>query len=187
MIGARFGHFLDRPLAPLLRKLGVSPNAITVAGFCITLLGALLLMFHLRVGATVILAGSVLDMLDGIVARTQGKETKFGAFLDSVLDRVADAAIFLALAWNLGAAGNRAGAFLSLGTLVAAFAVSYAKAKAEALGVKCEAGVMERPERIVLVVIGAVTGWIMPVLWVLFVLTCLTVAQRVYHVRKEMP
>jgi phosphatidylglycerophosphate synthase len=186
LIGARLGNFLDKPLSPLVKKINVNPNTLTIAGFALTTLAALVIARHLLLGGILVLLGGVLDMLDGIVARTNGKVTEFGAFLDSVLDRYADAFLFLGLAWYLASKGDHAGAFLSLATLIGAYLVSYTRARAEGLGRECKTGIMERPERIVLLAFGAISGWITPVLWVMFVLTHLTVFQRIYHVRKSM-
>lgn len=182
MFGARFGHFYDKPLEPLARKVKFNPNAITVAGFSVTVLGAVITAKILWLGGLVIGIGSLLDMFDGVVARTQGLESKFGAFLDSVLDRYADGLIFIGLAWYLGARNDYTGVLLCLGTWIGAFVISYTKARAEGLGIKCETGIMERPERIVLIVFGALTGWIVQVLWIMFFLSHVTAFQRVYHV-----
>ncbi|GAB4390067.1 MAG: CDP-alcohol phosphatidyltransferase family protein [Thermodesulfovibrionales bacterium] len=186
MIGAKFGHFLDRPLSRLTARINVSPNTLTVAGFVITSLAALVLAVHLLAGGILILLGGVFDMLDGIVARNNRKTTEFGAFLDSVLDRYADSFLFLGLAWYLAAAGDHTGAFLSIGTMLGAYLVSYTRARAEGLGRQCKSGIMERPERIVLLAFGAISGWITPVLWAMFVLTHFTALQRVYLVWKAM-
>jgi archaetidylinositol phosphate synthase len=186
MIGARFGHFLDKPLSPLAKKIKLSPNTLTVAGFLITTLAAVVISRHLRVGAVIVLLGGVLDMLDGIVARNNAKTTSFGAFLDSVMDRYADSFLFLAVAWYLFSKGDDTGALLSLGTMLGAYLVSYTRARAEGLGTQCKTGLMERPERIVLLVFGALTGWLVPTLWIMFVLTHLTVAQRVYQAWKSL-
>lgn len=186
MIGARLGHFLDKPLHPIAKRINIHPNALTVSGFLLTSVAALVMARRLMLGGVLVLAGGVLDMLDGIVARTRGKETEFGAFLDSVLDRYADAFLFLGLAWYLGSRADHTGAFLSLATMIGAYLVSYTRARAEGLGRECKTGIMERPERIVLLAFGAISGWILPALWVMFILTHLTVLQRVYHVWKSM-
>jgi phosphatidylglycerophosphate synthase len=141
---------------------------------------------NIKIGGALILIGGIFDMLDGMVARTRGTTSKFGAFLDSVLDRYSDAFLFLSFAWYLAAQGDHTGAFLSLGTLVGAFLVSYARARAEGLGEPCHTGIMERPERIILLIFAALTGWFDPVLWVMLVLTHVTVLQRIYHVRIGM-
>lgn len=185
MLSARLGHIFDEPLKHVARKIPISPNALTICGFLLMLLAALTIPFHMRFGGLLIVAGGICDMLDGIVARTTGRVTKFGAYLDSVLDRYADAALFLSLTWYLAAHQNHTGAFLSLGTLVGAFLVSYARARAEGLGESCHVGIMERSERIILVVFGTLTGWLVPILWILFVLSHVTVVQRIVHVRKK--
>ncbi len=186
MLSAKLGHFLDTPLRPLAEKIPFSPNSLTIIGFLITVLAAFIIPYNIRLGGIVILIGGLFDMFDGIVARVGGKTTKFGAFLDSVLDRYSDAAIFLAIAWYLAEKGNHTGTFLSLGTLVGAFLISYARARAEGIGESCHTGIMERPERIILLIFAILTGWIMPVLWIMFVLTHITVIQRIYHVWRLM-
>lgn len=184
MISSVFGHFLDKPLFPIVKGIRVNPNLITISGFVITLTAAFVLPLNLRLGGLLILAGGLFDTLDGVVARTNSRTTKFGAFLDSLLDRLSDALIFLSLAWHLAATGEQAGALLSLGTMVGAFLVSYARARSEGLGIDNRAGVMERPERIILIIFGALTGWLNPVLWLMVILTYFTVFQRVYRVWK---
>jgi len=186
MLGDKLGHFLDQPLSSLTKRIPVSPNTLTVTGFIITVIAALVLPYHLRLGGLIILFGGIFDMLDGIVARTTGKTTKFGAFLDSVLDRFSDALLFLAVAWHFAKIGSSAGVFICLVTLVGAFLVSYTRARAEGLGEACHTGIMERPERVVLLAFGAITGWLLPVMWVMLVLTYITVMQRIYHVWKVM-
>jgi phosphatidylglycerophosphate synthase len=186
MLSARLGHFLDRPLSSITKYIPLSPNTLTIVGFFITVIAALVIPHNLRIGGLLILIGGIFDMLDGIVARTKGKTTKFGAFIDSVLDRYSDAFIFLAIAWYLAEKGNHAGAFLSLGTLIGAFLISYTRARAEGLGETCHTGIMERPERIVLLAFAAITGWLLPVLWIMLVLTHITVVQRIYYVWKLM-
>jgi phosphatidylglycerophosphate synthase len=185
MIGAKFGKFLDRPLFPLTRALPLSPNTLTVIGFLITAAAALVLTRNLFWGGILILCGSFFDLLDGAVARATDRVTEFGAFLDSILDRYSDALLFMALAWFMWSRGNTTGALLSLGSLLGAYGISYARARAEGLGMECRTGVLERPERIVLLIFGTLTGWIMPVLWVLFVGTQVTVIQRVVNVYRQ--
>ena len=186
MLSAKLGHFLDIPLRPLAEKIPFSPNSLTIIGFLTTVLAAFIIPYNIRLGGVAILIGGLFDMFDGIVARAGGKTTKFGAFLDSVLDRYSDAALFLAVAWYLAEKGDHTGAFLSLGTLVGAFLISYTRARAEGLGESCHTGIMERPERIILLIFAALTGWITPVLWIMLVLTHITVVQRIYHVWRKM-
>ncbi|MFH1014876.1 MAG: CDP-alcohol phosphatidyltransferase family protein [Nitrospirota bacterium] len=186
MIGAKFGHFLDKPFTPLVKKIPLNPNVLTAAGFLITVAAAFVLPYNVKLGGLLILAGGLFDMLDGIIARVNNRATRFGAFLDSLLDRYSDAFLFLSVAWYLASKGEHTGAFLSLGTLVGALLISYARARAEGLGESCSTGIMERPERIILLIFATLTGWLVPVLWVMLILTHFTIIQRIYYVWKLM-
>lgn len=186
MLGARLGNFLDKPLSTVAKKIDLSPNSITVAGFLTTTLAAAAFAWDLRVGGVLLLLGGAMDVLDGVVARARGKVTDFGAFLDSVLDRYSDAFIFLGLSWYFYRNGNLIGVALSLGTMIGALLTSYVRARAEGMGRECKAGLLERPERIILLVFGAFSGWMVEVLWAMLFLTHLTVAQRMLHVHKSM-
>lgn len=184
MISAKFGHFLDRPLEPIAKRIRLTPNFFTVTGFVVTVIGAALIVYSPLAGGLVILLGGGFDVLDGIVARTNGRVTRFGAFLDSVLDRYSDAFVFLSIATYMYLQGEMAGVILSLLTLVGALLISYARARAEALGIDCHTGLMERPERVILTAFACLTGYFIPVLWILCIFTHLTVIQRVIHVRR---
>lgn len=184
MLSARLGHFLDKPLGPFARKITIHPNVLTIAGFFITVMAALVIPANLRLGGLLILLGGICDLGDGILARTNGRVSNFGAFLDSLLDRYSDSFLFLSVAWYLGGRGDHTGAFLSIGTMVGAFLVSYARARGEGLGIQSQVGIMERPERIILLIVATITGWLTSVLWVMFVLTHVTVIQRAYVVWK---
>lgn len=185
MISAKFGHLLDKPLSPLVRRFNLSPNSLTLTGFLITVAAAVAIPRHLIVGGLLIILGGLFDILDGIVARIKGKETEFGAFLDSVLDRFSDAAIFLAIGWRMYLLDNITGAALSMITLTGALLISYTRARAEGIGKKCSTGLMERTERIVLITFGCLADLLTPILWLLAILTFYTVVQRIFHVWKE--
>lgn len=184
MISAKLGHILDVPLSPIAKRIPLSPNFLTITGFIITTISALIIPENLRLGGILIIVGGLFDFLDGLVARTQGKVSKFGAFLDSLLDRYADALLFIAISWYFTQRSNPIGSYLCLGTLVGAFLISYARARAESLGKSCHTGILERPERIILLSFATITGWLIPVLWIMLVLTHITVIQRIYHVWK---
>ena len=186
MLGNLFGHFLDKPLSSVAKNIPFSPNAITVTGFMVTIMASVVLAHNLFWGGILIILGALCDMLDGLVARTNNKSSQFGAFLDSVLDRYSDSFLFLGLAWYFLKADSITGVCLSLMTMVGALLISYTRARAEGLGKTCNIGLMERPERIVLMSFGALTGWILPVMWAMLVLTHVTVFQRIYHVWKIM-
>ena len=186
MLSNRFGHFLDKPLSSLAKKLNINPNSITVAGFIVTVIAAIILTRDLFAGGLLIILGALFDVFDGVVARVNNRATEFGAFLDSVLDRYSDAFLFLGFAWYFLENDSPAGAYLSIGTMAGALIISYARARAEGLGKSCHTGLMERPERIILMSFGALTGLVLPVMWIMFVLTHVTVIQRIYYVRKIM-
>ena len=197
-----------RPLAGVLVKRGVKPDHLSFAGLAFSILAALLLSRGDFLGAAIVLGlAGLCDMMDGDVARATGSATTFGAFLDSTLDRIGEGALFAGLAsyyftraqggalWVQGELqgsarwGDPEGhtmAFLALATLILAFLVSYTRARAEGLGLECKVGFMERPERMLMLALGALLGQqFMPgVLGLLFLLTLVTVGQRVYHVRR---
>jgi CDP-diacylglycerol--glycerol-3-phosphate 3-phosphatidyltransferase len=187
---------IARVLAPVGRALArtpVTPNAVTIIGTVGVSAGALALFptGHLFAGTMVCTFFVFADMLDGTLARIKGTTGAWGAFVDSTLDRVADASIFAGIAaWAVLSGHSRLLAGLAIFCLVAGALVSYAKARAEGLGVRCDVGIAERPERLVigLVVIG-LTGLGVPYvlaagLWILAVLSTVTLAQRVLAVRQ---
>ena len=185
MLSSKFGHLLDKPLTPIAKLISVSPNVLSFTGFAVILASALLIPYNTAAGGLVILIGGSFDLLDGVVARTNGKDTKFGALLDSTLDRYADAALFLAIIWLFFKENNLIGIFFTICSMVGAFLVSYVRARAEGLGVGCNVGLIERPERIILLAAGCLTGRLFPVILILFVLSHITVVQRVMHVYRE--
>ena len=182
MLSNKYGHAFDKTFSGIAKIIPFSPNSLSIIGFLITLYACYRLSFSLLTGGVLILVGASFDMLDGAVARNKNKMTRFGAFLDSVLDRYSDAFIFLAIAYSLWRASNFTGVILCLGTLLGSFMTSYSRARAEGMGEECKNGIMERPERIILISLGAISGFIIPALWVLVVLTNFTALQRIYYV-----
>src|SRR5215467_44360 len=187
---------LGRLLAPVVEALArtpLTPNMLTVTGAVGMTAGALALFptGHLFAG-TMVCTGFVLtDMLDGALARIRGDSGAFGAFLDSTLDRVGDAAVFAGLAIWLATGGhNRPLAAVALFCLVAGGLVSYAKARAEGLGIRCDVGIAERTERLLIGLVAAgLSGLGVPYvlsvgLWILAVLSAITFGQRVHAARR---
>lgn len=181
------------PIVPGLARIGVTANMVTVAGFLGALAGAVLLIArgHFFWGAVVVTAAVLLDLLDGALARASGGGTVFGAVLDSTLDRAADSAVFGALIWWFAGNGdNRLLVLLALLCLVLGVLTSYVKARAEGVGLSCDVGVVERTERLILVLVGiGLTGlgvpWALHVaLWVLLAGSAVTVGQRLHAVRR---
>lgn len=190
---ARVGmaRFVD-PLARGLLRLGVSPDAVTLLGTAGVLAGAI--GFGARgeilLGAVVVAGFAAVDMVDGAMARARGFSTRFGALLDSTMDRVADGAIFGAIAYWYASTGESPTVAAALICLVAGQVVSYVKARAQSVGIDCDVGLVERPERLVLVGLGAVAtglglgGALPAALWLLAILSLVTAAHRVVHVRR---
>ena len=186
MLSKKLGRSLDRPLARLALHVPFTPNAITITGFIFMIFACSVLVSDLMTGGILVLIAGFFDMLDGAIARAKNMVSPYGAFLDSILDRYADASIMLAISWNMFSLGHTVGMLLALASLVGSFLVSYARARAEGLGVSCSNGLMERPERIILIAAGAITGFIIPVLWVMTILTHYTVIQRIIHTQKQL-
>ncbi len=178
-----FGEYVQ-PVNLFLHRLRVSPDHLTLAGIVFGGLAGLSFARErlLLAGIFLILAG-VSDMLDGSLARANGAASPFGSYIDSVADRFTECLIFTGIAWHLR---DKTELLLVFAALAGSFLVSYAKARSEALGVACEVGLMERPERFIVLVAGALFGLLMPALWVLATLTLFTAGQRVLHVRRAM-
>lgn len=184
---------LTTPVAEVLARTPLTPNALTIIGTLGVMAGALVLYptGHLY-GGTWVCTGFVLtDMLDGALARVKGTSGAFGAYLDSTLDRVADAAIFAGLAIYLIRGGHSVPlAGVALFCLVAGGLVSYAKARAEGLGLRCDVGFAERTERLLIGLVAAgVAGLGVPYvlaigLWAVAVASAFTFGQRVLAVRR---
>jgi CDP-diacylglycerol---glycerol-3-phosphate 3-phosphatidyltransferase len=182
------------PVGQALARTPITPNALTIVG-CIGMSAGALIFFptgHLFVGVVVCTLFVLLDMLDGTLARIKGTTGPFGAFLDSTLDRVADAAVFGGLAIYFVRGGHdRVLAAVSLFCLVAGSLVSYAKARAESLGLKCDVGFAERTERLLIGLVAAgLSGlgvpYVLPVgLWLLAAVSAFTFGQRVLAARRS--
>lgn len=171
------------PVGAALARVGFTANRVTVLGLLLTGVSAwLVIERRLAAAGFVLIAAGVADILDGSVARARGGGSPAGAFFDSVADRVADGAILAAITWALRA--DPVLFALAAVALVAAQVTSYTKAKAEAIGVECNVGLLERLERVVLIIVGLVFADLLltPALIVLAVGATFTVLQRVRHV-----
>ena len=168
-----------KPFAENIGNLGISPNAITLTGFIFSALSGVLFgtgnFFH---GIVFLALSGACDVLDGVLARTMGKTTRFGAFLDSFLDRYADFFPLAGLLYYGHTVGNDLLLLGSLFSIAGSFATSYARARAESLGVECKVGVFERPERIVLLLIGLLLGYPTETVLILAVFSNFTAFQR---------
>jgi phosphatidylglycerophosphate synthase len=196
-VTAKLGALLSPLLDALVRALAhVSADVLTMTGLVLT--GVACAVFAasggygyaspamLRLGGGVALVAAIFDMLDGRVARIRGRGTKFGAFLDSTMDRYADMLLYMGLL-ILYARLERTG--LMVLVWVAAFGsfmTSYARARAESLIPKCPVGLLERPERVVLIIAGALLNRMVAVLWIVAVLSNLTAVQRIFYTYVEL-
>jgi CDP-diacylglycerol--glycerol-3-phosphate 3-phosphatidyltransferase len=199
VLGISARPVVEKIIAPMIGRLargGVTPDMITVVGTVGAVAGSVLLFGtgHLFWGTVVVTFSVLLDLLDGALARARGGGSMFGAVLDSAGDRVADAAIFGSLIWWFSGAGdNRLLVLLALLCLVLAMLTSYIKARAEGVGIRCDVGVVERLERLLLVLFGTgLAGLGVPYalhvgLWVLLAGSTVTVGQRLLAVRRGVP
>ncbi|MYB48614.1 MAG: CDP-alcohol phosphatidyltransferase family protein [Dehalococcoidia bacterium] len=172
-------------IARVLVKLGFSPSGLTVIGVLIACVAAALIsQGMLTIGGIVMLIAGVFDMFDGAVARMTDRATKFGAFFDSVMDRVSEAVVLLGLLWFYLDDGEQLGAVLVYVAIVGSTMVSYARARAEGLSIECKGGLMQRPERVASLGVGITVGqwWEPAVLIVLGVIAALTVVTTVQRV-----
>lgn len=174
------------PAAQALARAGVTANGLTVTGALLHVFVAwLAARGELLVAGLLLAPAGACDALDGALARVTGTASPFGAFLDSTLDRVSESLVFLGLlAFALGA-GDRRAALLSLVALAGSLMVSYARARGAAIGCDTRAGAFDRFVRTVLIGAGLLTGWIVPVLWIVVAGTWWTVVQRVLDVRRQ--
>jgi len=178
------------PLRALIRisvRLRIHPNLLTLIGVVINVAAAwaLALGRFVTAGAIMIVA-NIFDFIDGKVARERNMESAFGGFWDSVMDRVSDLALFLGLVYLYSALGRTDYVLVTALAMTFTVLTSYARARAESVVEKCKVGFMERPERIVLFMIGAFTNRMAGVLWVILVLSVLTVADRIYFTWREL-
>ena len=186
-------NFVD-PVAKVALKAGISPDVVTLIGTVATCAAALMCFPAQRwfLGALLIAVFVSFDLLDGTMARMSGRSGPWGAFLDSTLDRVADGAIFGGMLLGFARQGDLRTAGVALACLIGGSVVSYAKARAESIGVECNVGIAERAERVMLALgaaalYGLGVPFILPVaLWILAILSWVTVAQRIVHVRSAL-
>lgn len=172
-------------VAGIIARTGVTPNTLTVLGFLgMVVAGVLCAEGSFFLAGIAVAASCVFDALDGALARTTGAVSPFGAFLDSFLDRYAEAAVYAGILIHYAGAGSAWGVGVGFAAAIGSLMVSYARARAEGIGVACRVGVFARPERIATIIVGLVTGFVLPMLVILAVATNATAARRLFHVRR---
>lgn len=190
MIKEKLGDRLDgwtHSLFPFLFWWSIPPDLLTLIGTVVaSLAGLAFARGELLPGGVLLLAGGFFDLVDGVVARHFGTATEFGGFLDSCLDRVVDMLVVLGLFAHAIEAGDRVAAALCAVILVGSVLTSYAKARAELVVDHLPGGLLERGERIGILALGALSGWITPTLWLLAIGTAVTAGQRFLYARRAM-
>jgi soluble lytic murein transglycosylase len=175
------------PIGRALFRLHLRPNHLTLFGFVVSLgsAGAFVAGRTVLAGLALFVAG-LFDFFDGSLARASGQVTPFGAFLDSVIDRYSDIVVLLGIVVLFARTPHARGAIVAMAGLVGSVMVSYTKARAESIGIACNVGFMERPERMICLIAGAVLDLLEPALWVLAVLSNVTALQRIAFTRRAI-
>jgi CDP-diacylglycerol--glycerol-3-phosphate 3-phosphatidyltransferase len=179
-----------------LARTRVTPNALTASGVALCTAASVVVFFENRnellfywLGAALFVIGSILDILDGALARTSGKGTPFGAFLDSTTDRVSEGVMLGAIALVFSRHGDQIALAFAFAAVAGSFLVSYTRARAEALGLRGDVGIGSRAERVVVITAGLVLAPWGALPWAIYLLAAtawFTVVQRVLHVRKQL-
>jgi CDP-diacylglycerol---glycerol-3-phosphate 3-phosphatidyltransferase len=174
----------------------LTPNAISLTGLAGNLVAAVLVwQEYFFLGGVAFILGSIMDTLDGRYSRMSGKGTPFGAFLDSTLDRIEEGIVLTAVAAYFATQGDELAVAAVVVAVLASLMVSYTRARAEALGVECKVGIASRAVRVVILSVGLVFAkgaglgdfeLLAPAVYVLAVLSTITVFQRIFHVRREL-
>jgi CDP-diacylglycerol---glycerol-3-phosphate 3-phosphatidyltransferase len=188
MLDGRWRAKVERGLEPVgkgLHRAGISADGLTIFGLAIAIVTAFAIADgHLVLGVIGVILTGVPDILDGSVARTSGRAGPRGAFFDSVCDRIADGALFLGVAWYLSNEDPRL-PVLVMAVLALSMLITYERARAESLGLTARGGLMERAERMVLLGVGLAFDILVPVMWLMLVLTAFTALQRFVKVWRQ--
>jgi soluble lytic murein transglycosylase len=175
------------PVGRALFRLHLRPNHLTLFGFVVSLgAAAAFVGARTRLAGMLLLAAGLFDFFDGSLARASGQVTPFGAFLDSVIDRYSDIVVLLGIVVLFARTPHARGAVVAMAGLVGSVMVSYTKARAESIGIACDVGFMERPERLICLIAGAMLDLLEPALWLLAVLSNVTALQRIAFTRRAI-
>ena len=185
-IRRNLAYRITNPIVEILSKSGITPNALTLINLALNIVAAYVIATgHFLPGGILVLVSGLFDLFDGALARFIKQTTKFGAILDSTVDRISEAAILLGLLiWYLGR-GGRLEIVLIFAVLIGSFLVSYIRARAEGLGWQCQVGLFTRAERVIVLAIGLLINQIFIALCVLVVFVFITVVQRLVYLWKQ--
>ena len=179
-------HRITDPIVSILSKSGITPNALTFINLALNIVAAYVIATsHFLLGGVLVLVSGLFDLLDGALARFTKQSTKFGAILDSTVDRVSEAAILCGLLIWYIPRGASLEIVLIFAALIGSFLVSYIRARAEGLGWQCQVGLFTRAERVIVLAIGLLINQIFIALCVLVVFVFITVVQRLVYLRKQ--
>ena len=185
-IRRNLAYRITNPIVGILSKSGITPNALTLINLALNIVAAYVIATgHFLLGGGLVLVSGLFDLLDGALARFTKQTTKFGAILDSTVDRISEAAILCGLLiWYL-ARGGRLEIVLIFAVLIGSFLVSYVRARADGLGWQCQIGLFTRAERVIVLAIGLLINQIFIALCVLVVFVFTTVVQRLVYLWKQ--
>jgi len=177
-------RFILDPIVSAIARLGISPNALTFFGFLLNVLAGILIGFGQVVWGGILMTFIAMpfDAFDGALARATNKQSKFGAFFDSVLDRVAEGALLMGLAALFAQRGDYTSVIVAFAAMVGSFMVSYTRARAEGLDLECKVGLFSRLGRFLLLAIGLLLNQPVITVWLLAILSSATAIQRIVHV-----
>jgi CDP-diacylglycerol--glycerol-3-phosphate 3-phosphatidyltransferase len=172
------------PFVDLAKRIGLTPNTLTVMGFVLNVIAGILIGFgYIFSGGVVMTAFAMpLDALDGELARQTNQQSKFGAFFDSVLDRFAEGALLMGLAAYFVMNNDISSVVVTFLALIGSLMVSYTRARAEGLGIECKVGLFSRFGRFILLAGGLLTTMVVPMIWALAVLSNITAVERIVYV-----
>ena len=187
MFDGKFRTSVDRAVKPVgnsLRRTGMSPDHLTIIGLVVAVFAAVAIgLGYLQLGLLLVILAALPDLFDGALAKASNTSSQRGAFFDSVIDRATDALLFGGVAWHLASTPSPRMAMLPFGVMAVSSLISYERAKAESLGLDAKGGLMERAERIILLCLGLLfEPLLVPILWVMLVLTAVTAVQRFFKV-----
>lgn len=179
-------HHLAEPVARVVAKTRLTPNAVTIFGFLFNVgIAYILSTGHFLLGGLLILVAGAFDLLDGALARVTARSTTFGALLDSSIDRYSEAVLLFGLLVYFARRQETTEMILIFAAIVGSMLISYVRARAEGLGLDAEVGLMRRTVRICTLALGLIINQVLIILWILAVLTNLTVAQRLIYVWRK--